>query len=88
MKQENLEGDKNLRNVEESSPDEDDEMGGQNEMHDFRPLNLDEQQDPNSDGKLIKPLAVGTFGRNRNKVVPIMEVPSSESELSSKRGGD
>lgn len=75
----------------ESSPsDEDDNEMGQVEMHDFGPTNQDNLQDPNSDSKLIKQpptvVAVGPVGRNRNKVVPIMEVPSSESERSSLHG--
>ena len=60
-------------------------------MHDFLPDNHDNLQDPDSDSKLIKqPLTivtVGTAGRKRNKVVPIMEVPSSESERSSSLRG-
>ena len=51
------------------------------EMHDFRAPDLQAEQD---NKQLIRPLTIIAAGK-RNKVVPIMEVPSSESENSSKR---
>ena len=50
-------------------------------MHDFRAPDAQAEQE---NKHLIRPLTI-IAARNRNKVVPIPEVPSSESENSSKR---
>ena len=59
------------------------------EMHDFRPTAGDEDSQNivglQADPGLLKALAVGRAGLNANKVVPILEVPSSESGRSSSR---